>query len=140
MIFFLNCIIGENSIKACLSEINELLPVNLRCDRITGHSGRRTMITSSFNAGIDPAIISLTSKHRNLEQLKRYATPDPNTMMKSALAIGKAASATCNDYTSSGASQCEGETNQKNFKRLKFDVENNVSHNQSTGKIFYINF
>jgi len=75
-----------------LGEVNKLLPEQLRCQKITGHSGRRTMITSSFNAGIDASVISMTSKHRNLDQLRRYATPDPGTMMKSAIAIGNVAS------------------------------------------------
>jgi len=49
---------------------------------ITGHSGRRSFITSSLYAEVDAAIILMTSKHRNFDQLHRYATPDAGTMVK----------------------------------------------------------
>jgi len=70
------------------------------------------MITSSFNAGVDASLISLTAKHRRLEQLKRYATPDD----ESALALGKVVSA----FIESGY-QIEEEQNLKMNKKQRFN-------------------
>jgi len=94
------------------------------------------MITSSFNAGVDASVISLTSKHRSLEQLKRYATPDPNMMMKSALAIGKVAST-----SSDSGNQIDEEQQIESYKKQRYDLENISQNNQSSsGKIFYFQF
>jgi len=122
-----------------LGEVNKLLPEQLRCQKITGHSGRRTMITSLFNAGIDASVISMTSKHRNLDQLRRYATPDPGTMMKSAIAIGKVASdskeTVCNEE------ELPPINDEHTSKRQKFDDKENTNFQLSSGKkVFYFQF
>ena len=38
-------------IKSSLMEMNDKLPSSLKVERISGHSGRQTMITTAMNAG-----------------------------------------------------------------------------------------
>jgi len=99
------------------------------------------MITSSFNAGVDAAVISMTLKHSNLDQLRRYATPDASTMMKSAMAIGKANSESKNDSDDNDSFDRNViDENSSSNKRRKFESSNNGQESTEKINIFYFQF
>ncbi len=81
--------IGINPIRTAFKRINERLPERLRIDRATGHSGRHSFTSASINAGTDVNLVSLATKHKSSDALKKYMHLDDDKRVQPALNIAK---------------------------------------------------
>jgi hypothetical protein len=68
--------------------VNSKLPLNLQISRPTPHSGRRTLISSSINNGIDSSIVAKVSQHRDPKSLNGYLDVIVEQKMKAGITIG----------------------------------------------------
>ena len=63
IIYFLT--LGINGIRCAFTVLNMLLPEPLEGDKITGHFGKKTLVTAAVNSGIDATVVALASKHKD---------------------------------------------------------------------------
>lgn len=76
-------------IRNAFSKVNERLPVQMRLQKATGHTGRHTFTSAGVNAGADVNIVALASKHKSSESLKRYIHREDAITVQPALKIAK---------------------------------------------------
>jgi integrase len=76
-------------IRKAFTKVNERLPMHLRLQKPTGHTGRHTFTSAGINAGVDVNIVSLATKHKSSNALKRYAHPEDVIRVQPALKIAR---------------------------------------------------
>ena len=93
---------------------------------MTGHSGRRTLISAAVNSGVDTSVVALASKHRDPRSLLGYIEPNVNTTLSAAMAIGHIVSGDTKrdtiELSSSGRLKKRG--------RVVFDDEDEIEFSQ----------
>mmetsp|Transcript_17828 Transcript_17828/g.16094 ORF Transcript_17828/g.16094 Transcript_17828/m.16094 type:complete len:456 (-) Transcript_17828:10-1377(-) len=84
---FLLTPMGESTIRKIPDRINGYLPHNLQQEKLTGHSGRTSLITHALNEGVPDTIVAKTSKHKDVNQLKRYHQSNVSSLLAPSLAL-----------------------------------------------------
>jgi hypothetical protein len=103
--------LGLGSIKDSIKRVNLRLPENLRLTKPTAHGlGRRTHITNAVNCGVDPTVVSITSKHKDPLTLKRYIDPDNSSFCRSSLAISNSINSLESSNNLGGMRICSSQT------------------------------
>ena len=134
MIYFLT--LGINGIRNAFTVLNMLLPESLQGDKITGHSGRNTLVTAAVNSGIDATVVALTSKHKDPKSIMGYIEPNVNTAMTASMAIGligsgnTSAAALLSDKNFESGDRSYAVKNRLHRKRVILEEEENVEISQ----------
>lgn len=76
-------------IRKAFNKVNERLPVQFRVLKATGHTGRHTFTSAAVNAGTDVTVVSLASKHKSTNAIKRYIHREEDVKVQPALKIAK---------------------------------------------------
>lgn len=58
--------------------------------RVSGHSGRRSMVTTAINSGVDAVVVSNASQHRDVNTLRGYVDSGSSASVALARAISGA--------------------------------------------------
>ena len=75
--------------KRCLPNLNARLGVEDQASNVKGHSGRRSFITNSLEAGIAPEIIAESTKHKDPKTLMAYAEKSDTVLGAAGLLLSK---------------------------------------------------
>lgn len=84
---YLKTPLGINSLYNIPKYINGRLPVALKIDRPTGHSGRHTFISNAINSGVCPEVVAKASKHKDVNSVQKYFHETTSTKLLPALCV-----------------------------------------------------
>jgi hypothetical protein len=70
---FLTANLGINSFRVIMSSLVDRIPEDIRPDgKVTSHSGRRLMVITAIQGGVDSVAVSNVSQHRDINTLENY--------------------------------------------------------------------
>jgi hypothetical protein len=95
---------GINELRKIFADVNCRLSDTARLKKApTRHSGRRTFVSNSMNAGAGASAVGASSKHQSMEVLNGYIEPDDGFLCQASRVIGGAVLAAGNQIRSAPA-------------------------------------
>jgi hypothetical protein len=83
--------LGINELRKIFMEVNSRLSEMVRLEKApTGHSGRRTFVSNSMNAGEGASAVAASSKHASVDVLNGYIDADGGFLCEASRIMGGA--------------------------------------------------
>jgi hypothetical protein len=125
--------LGINELRKIFTVVNARLPTECQLVKApSGHSGRRTYVSNTMNAGARASSVAASSKHKSMEVLNGYIDPDDGFLCEASRIMGGAVLKAGNQRRSTKAgsqefAESESETEEEEEEvAAEADKENNA--------------